>query len=203
MEILKRKFQIGLVLILSLLFVQCSNSDDLFKDDDDGGGDDFRLEAPHTYNVKLTNGDDVINYTGTIGDDNTGVSVLIENNIEELKGYKTILLFIITDDVTITSQMVLDKNGKPYSLNPNSAKEVEKSAISVLDSKNSLVANSVSGNVALKNYKTYPVLNFENGYLVSYTLEINGVFEIYKPEFDDPVPYAVTGKIVMNPYKKY
>lgn len=201
MEILKRKIQIGLVLILSLLFVQCSDDNDLIKDDDEG--DDFRLEAPHTYNIKLTNGSDVINYSGTVGDDDTGITLAVDNNVEQLKGYKAISLFIVIDDVTITGLLVLDKNDKPYSLNQNLAKEVERSVFSILDSKNSITASSISGNVALKNLKSFKVLNFENGYFVSYTLEIDGMFEVYKPGFDDAVPYTVNGKIVMNPYKRY
>ncbi len=200
MEILKRNFQIGVLLILSLLFVQCSETDDLLANDDDPR--DFKLEALHTYDIKLTNGDDIIHYAGTVPEDKTGFTVAVENNVERLKGYKTIVFFIVTDDVTLTGELVLDKNDKPYSLNPNATKEVEKSALSVLDSKNSLTASSVSGNVALKNYKPYKVLNFENGYLVSYTLEIDGVFDVNKPEFDEAVPYTATGKIVMNPYKK-
>ena len=200
MEILKRKFQIGFVLILSLLFIQCSEIDELLAMDDDS--EDFKLEAPHTYDIKLTNGDDIIHYAGTVPEDKTGFTVAVENNVEQLKGYKTISLFIVTDDVTITGMLVLDKNDKPYSLNPNAAKEVEKSALSVLDSNNSLTASSASGNVLLKNFKSQKVLSFENGYLVSYTLEIDGVFLVNKPEFDEAVPYTVTGKIVMNPYKK-
>ena len=143
MEILKRKLQIGLVLILSLFFVQCSDVDDILDDDGDG---DYKLEAPHTYDIKLANGDDIIHYAGTVGDDESGVAVLVEDNVGQLEGYKAISLYIVTDDVTITGMLVLDKNGQPYSLNPNSDKETERSLISVLDSDNSITAGSKSGN---------------------------------------------------------
>ena len=204
MEAFKRKLQFGFVLIMSVLFIQCSSDDDNYDGDK---RDEFRLQAPHTYDIKFTKGAETIRYSGSINDDDDnqlGFALGIDDNIEALEGYKTISLLLNKDGVTITGSFVLDKNGNPYSLTRNNdfEKRMEVSSVRIMDLKKNITGVSKSGKVTLKNLKSHKFGHITDGYFVSYTLDIDGEFEFTGKGYDEPTLYSVSGKVVMSPYIK-
>ena len=188
MKLLKRNIQIGFVLLLSLFFVYCSSNNDLLFDDDG----DLKIEAPHKYDIKFTRGDETIHYTGSVGVDDAIAMA------GRATGSTSITLSIEDDHVTINGTFMLDEKGVPYSFDMNENDPGNSSFLIIEDSKKNHNVTSKSGNLTIKNFKTYGNSGGAIA-LSSFTLEFNGEFILHKS--GSTVPYSAKGKLVMSPYK--
>ena len=203
MDIFKKKLQIAFVLLLSLVFVNCSS--DTVIDDKEGGGIGGGKNTTHTYDITFTKGSETVHYKGSVT-----MNTLSENfmsmhgfDIDDalIKGSKAVALLMKDKDVLLNSVLYLKSSGVPYPLNMDAMDDGIGSAFMVTDSKKSMIFMSVSGTASLKNLKLVETVE-PKVQLASYTLDIDGKFELVKMgSGDDPIPYSGKGKIVVNPYK--
>ena len=198
MEILKKKFQIGFVLMMSLVFVNCS-SDSVIDDKDAAGG---KGKGTHTYDITLTKGSDVINYKGTISPNAVSqdfVSMYIEDTADFPAGSKVITYLINHDGVSIITMLSLKSNTAPYPFSKEAAQEGLGSNMTITDNKSSPMIVSKTGTGVLKNLKTVKSPD-PKIFFASFTHEFEGQFDVLKPGADEPTVYSGKGKIVINPY---
>lgn len=198
MELLKKKFQIVFVLMLSLFFVNCS-SNSLIDDKEGEGG---KGKGSHSYDITFTKGGDVINYKGTISPNATSqefVSMYIEDTEDFPVGSKVITYIIYHEGVNIITMLSLKSNGIPYPFSKEAAEEGLGSGMTVTDDKSSPMIVSKSGTGVLKNLKTVKSPD-PKIFFASFTHEFEGQFDVLRPGEDKPTVYSGKGKIVINPY---
>ena len=199
MKKLKITFQIGMVIILSLFLANCSSSSDKLFDDFDH---DPQLKAPHTYDIKLTKGDETIHYTGSVTDEDDALTMILEGKDDD--GMKVQYLSLTLEDgpLTITGVFSFDEKGAlvPFDhLNEDS--EEFSSGIMVSDLEGGIYFMSMSGKPVISNLENHLIAESQGTKvsLISYTLKFNGDFQLINSEDDDV--YSATGTIVMSPYK--
>lgn len=199
MKIFKKQLQIGFVLLLSLLFVYCS-SDSVIGDKDKDG---VKGKATHTYDIKLTKGSDVIHYKGSITPKSISEDFMSLHGYDIEDGFpagtKGVLLLMKDNDLILNTVLYLKSNGAPYPLNMDAMDEGLGSAVIIRDSKTNSNFMSVSGTAALKNLKLVETVE-TTVQLASYTLDIDGQFDLFETGKEVPTRYSGKGKIVISPF---
>ena len=199
MKLFKKNFYIAMTIILSLFLANCSSSDDKLLDDDD----DLQLTAPHTYDIKLTRGDETHHYTGSITDEDNALTMIIEGKDEEGKDTKHLSLIIDDGPLKIIGSFIFDKNGALSPFDFEEDRDEFSSGISITDTDAGFYFASMNGKPVLSNLKNHYTAQSQGVEvsLISYTLKFNGDFQNANSENDVLDVYSVTGTIVMSPYR--
>lgn len=201
MKNLRKNFQIGFLIIMSLFLANCSSSSDKLFDDFD---DKSQLATPHTYDIKLTKGAETIHYTGSV---NTGSSWIVEGeNGETGKEFQVISLLIQDGSLRIDGTFSFDEKGSvvPFDELYEEDKEGDEgfnSAIVISDLDKGSFFASMTGKPMISNLKKQNIsITVEGGKVnpISYTLKFSGNFG--RSSEDDI--YSATGTIVVSPYKQ-
>lgn len=195
---IKRNFEIGMVIILSLFLANCSSNGDKLFDDD------LQLTAPHTYDIKLTKGTETFHYTGSI-DENNATSWILDGKDEETgKEFQVITLLLQDGSLRIDGALSFDEKGSvvPFDelYQDNGGNEGFNSAVVITDSDKGSFFASMTGKPIISNLKKHNItITVEGGKVnpISYTLKFNGNFG---HNSEDDI-YSATGTIVMSPYK--
>ena len=202
MKKIKTTFQIGMVIILSLFFANCSSSSDKIFDDFDHNP---QLKAPHTYDIKFTRGDETIHYTGSITDEDDAYSWIMEGKDEETgKDFQVISLLITDGPLRINGYFLIDDKGliTPFNLYGDDEEDEDliTSGLVISDSEKNSALISVNGTPIISNLERQHVAESEGVKLslISYTLKFSGDF--LSGDSDENI-YSATGTIVMSPYK--
>ena len=212
MKLIRRTFQIGFVLSLSLMLVQCSSIIDKIIDELD---DDYELvlQAPHTYDITFTRGNETIHYSGSVKEEEPPSYYFKDGAefYEGTKGYEAIQLnlrdkvaFGAKSDLALNGRLILNKNGILFPLGKDYFDKEINSYIEV-SNQSTKYFSSQSGTVKISNLKKLNSSDFyilEDEQIASYTLEFNGEFVLVDSESDENKIYSAKGKVVISPFKK-
>lgn len=199
MKRLKKGFHIVSVLFLSLLFAQCSDVINLLADEYLDFDYTEILEATHTYEVKFTKGDHVVNYTGSITNKMPNSFFLKEEG--EAEYIYCGIVDISKNDFGIIVTMDIDKQNVPYPILEDRSRGDLSSKISVGELNKDGAFVGVSGTMDLKNLKRTktPHTNISGDY-ASFTLEFEGEFDLFKLGEETLRGYTGKGKVIISPY---
>ena len=209
MEIFKRGFRLGILFLMSLFLVYCS--DGIEDDDYDDDNDDIELEG--TYDFKFTKGSDVITFTGRISKDDIKDNIITSGYIYSAKiqkdfpeGTAHLHSVLATERSTflISTLIGLNKSDSPYPIGHYDQSRKLESQIYVSDIGNNRLFRSTSGTVTLKNLKKYKtnLSELSKTDIATFTLDIDGVFEKESESKELIGGYVGKGKIVISESKK-
>ena len=198
MEVFKKSFQIGLVLILSLFIVNCSSKN---RQADDG---DSQLTGAHTYDIKFTTEDgETIHYTGSVSDNEDVINLFTKSRSADGGNAGFISLYIEDDPLTIDGKFFIDENNEPETFDPHPVSGVYYSYLYISDSNKGFALYSRTGRPVISNLEKRQSIENDDFEVneISYTFKFDGTLEL---EDSDDNTYLVTAsvKVNMNPERE-